>query len=342
MDVPVSELAEDLLLEARAAASAEIVVSTSIEGITIRMSGDKRLLGVRIPPEILGSWTPEKLGKVLEVGINRARAIADYEAATFAMREMTANVRALQTEVPKDWQNDERGMGTPELIAGIRALLAERGWELAELGKRSGLGQQLLEELLAGIYFPLEVIKGDNGLKAVMDLACPLAQSFAVSPEELWRKGEARIAEVDRQKRGAIKRLLRGMKLHRRRRKPVDKSLESLKLGELIKLGVTTESHLELEILQENTLEMMRWRRDWLPRKRRPRMSDDAYGALLAPSGSVLRRAVSRQDFMRLTDLDDKAMAQPESITGDELEWARELLGIPTLELTSGVRPAAD
>ena len=83
----------------------QLVVSVSIEGIAIKMSGDKRLLGVRIPPEILREWRREKLEETLALAVNRARAVADLEAgrATFLglTREDTAQgLRDIAAETP--------------------------------------------------------------------------------------------------------------------------------------------------------------------------------------------------------------------------------------------------
>jgi hypothetical protein len=202
----------------------------------------------------------------------------------------------------------------------------------------------LLDDLVNGLYFPMALLTEESkGLRAVMDVACPVAEAFGLSAEALWQKGVKRIAEIDHRKRARIKTLLRGMKLYKRKRKPVDKSLAELKLGQLKALGLTTENKLELAILSENTLEMMRWRREWIPHRRRGApLRDDKYGALLAPSGWILRKNVTREEFTRLMDLDAKAAAQPESISGDELEWVRELLGLPALELAEMTAAVSD
>ncbi len=324
--------------------SANLVVSTTIEGVTIKMSGDKRLVGVRIAPEAIRDWSPGKLGSVLRTAVTRCRAIADHQASTFSMDAMTAKTREVRAKASKDSQIDERVMGAPELVAGVRATLAERGWEIADLAERSGLGELLLDDLLNGLYIPMAVVIGESkGLSAAMDLACPLAEALDLSPEALWAKGVKRISEVERRERTRIKRLLRGMKHYKRQRKPYDKSLASLKLGQLKAQGLTHENDLEVAIMQENTVEMMRWRRKWMPRKRnRAPLSNENFGALLAPSGWVLKKNVSRDEFLRLMELDAKAAVQPESISGDELEWVRELLGLPRLELAEATAAGSD
>ncbi len=331
-------------LSTRIIESAKLVVSTTIEGVTIKMSGDKRLIGVRIAPEVIRDWSPEKLGSVLRTAVNRCRAIADHRASTFSTDVMTAKTREARAAVPKDSQIDDRIMGSPELVAGVRATLAERGWRIADLSERSGLGELLLDDLLNGLYVPMGSLTGNfKGLPAVMDLACPLAEALGLSPEALWAKGVKRLSEVERRERTKIKRLLRGMKLYKRKRNPVDKSLASLKLGQLKAQGLTHENDLELAILQENAIEMMQRKRDWMPRSRnRARLRNDIFGALLAPSGWVLKKSVSRDEFLRLMELDAKAAVQPESISGDELEWVRELLSLPNLEVAAATAVATD
>ncbi len=321
-------------LSSKISESAKLVVSTTIEGVTLKMSGDKRLIDVQIAPEAIRDWSPEKLGSVVRTAVNRCRAIADHQASTFSMGAMTAKTREVRAKAPRDSQIDERVMGAPELVAAVRATLAERGWEIADLAERSGLGELLLDDLLNGLYVPMPAVTGKlKGLSAVMDLACPLAEALGMSPEALWAKGVKRISELELRERTQIKRLLRGMKLYKRRRKLVDKSLASLKLGQLKAQGLTHENDLEVAIMQENAIEMLRCRRKWMPRKRnRPPLSNENFGALLAPSGWKLKKNVTRDEFLRLMELDAKAAAQPESISGDELEWVRELLGLPDLE----------
>jgi len=68
------------------------------------------------------------------------------------------------------------------------------------------------------------------------------------------------------------------------------------------------------------------------PNKKRRRGADD-YGALLAPDGGILRRSISESSFHELLDLDRQAARDPASITAAELERARALAGIPTLEV---------
>ena len=318
--------------------SARLVVSMTVEGATVKMSGDKRLIGVQIPPESIRDWTPEKLGRILQTATNRIRALADHRASTFCMGAMTARTRELRAEAPPDSQSDVRVMAMAELVAGTREELTERGWGIADLVEHTGLDEQLLDDLLDGFYIPMaRVTRGTKGLAAAMDLACPLAEAFGVSPEALWAKGVKRIAELDRLERIRIKRLLRGMTYYKRKRKAVDKSLASLKLGQLKAQGVTHEYDLEVAIAQENTIELMRWGRDWMPRKRKPDYLDnDNWGALLAPSGWTLKKNVTREEFLRLRKLDAKAKDEPESITGDELKWVRELTGLPALEIADG------
>ncbi|MCP4963728.1 MAG: hypothetical protein GY926_00645 [bacterium] len=326
---------DDDQLDAKGEESRRLVGSTTIEGVTVKMSGDKRLIGVRIAPEAIRDWSPQKLGSVVRKAVNRCRAIVDHRASTFCMDDMTAKTRALQAQAPGEADADERVTAVPELVAGVRAALAECGWEIADLAERSGLDELLLSDLLAGLYFPMEHINGQlKGLASAMDVACPLAEAFGLSPEALWAKGVNRIAELDRRERTKIKRLLRGMRLYRRKRKRVDKSQASLKLGELKAQGLTHEYDLEVAIMLENAIEMMRWKRDWMPRKpTRPGLTAEDFGALLAPSGWVLKKNVTREEILRLWELDAKAATEPESVSDDELEWVRELLGLKSLEL---------
>ncbi len=323
--------------------SARLVVSTTLEGVTLEMSGDKRLIGVRIAPEAIRDGSPEKLGSIVRKGVNRCRAIADHRASTFCMGTMSAKTREIQAQAGKDSQIDARVTAVPELVAGVRETLAERGWQIADFAQRSGLGELLLDDLLNGLYIPMAWVTGRlRGLPAAADLAYPLAEALGLSPEALWAKGVRRIAELDDRERTQIKRLLRGMKLYRRKRKPVDESLASLKLGELKAQGLTHEYDLEVAIMQENAIEMMRWKRKWMQRKRkRAGLTNENFGALLAPSGWVLKKNVTRGEFLRLRELDAKTAAQPESISSDELEWVRELLGLPSLELAEATTAAA-
>ncbi len=192
--------------------SAKLVVSTTIDGVTVKMSGEKRLIGVRIAPEAIRDWSPEKLGSVLQTAVNRCRAITDHQASTFCTETMTAKTREVMAEVPKDSQIDERLMGSPELVAGVRTTLAERGWEIADLAERSGLGELLLDDLLNGLYIPGAMVTGGfKGLPAVMDLACPLAEALGLSPEALWAKGIKRISEVERRERTKIKNVMKSI-----------------------------------------------------------------------------------------------------------------------------------
>lgn len=53
------------------------------------MSGDKRLLAVRIQPRILAELRREKLEGVLAVAVNRARAVADLEVGRATILEVS-------------------------------------------------------------------------------------------------------------------------------------------------------------------------------------------------------------------------------------------------------------
>lgn len=166
-----------------------------------------------------------------------------------------------------------------------------------------------------------------------MDLASPLAQSFGVSPEVLWRRGIASLLEFERGNRRRLQRMFNGFKRARRQRGLGSREADRLRLGTLASARVDAEFGLEVKIETENLYQMKRGLADWLALNRTRRRGAADYGALLAPDGGILRESISETSFLELLDLDRKAASEPASITAAELERARELSGIPTLQV---------
>ncbi len=312
----------------------KLVVSTVYRGIEFRTAGDKTLVGLKIPPEIIAEWQPEDLEETLKEGVHRARLVADHQAAwRFAELTEIQEILLEAANPPRGFVEEVRPMPVPELNAAILSLLERRSWSLADLAERSQVEQRILDELLTGIYRPLEATKGDKTLAAVIHLAVPIARAFGVSPLRLWTVGRARIAAHQRAKRYRLKRILAGSKRNKKRRKRDRSKLPDLRLGDLEKAGVICERGLEVRIEMENVLEISQRRPKWLPVKRRKWKDAEDSGSLLGPNGEILRESVTNQEVRELMDLDERAEADPRSITDEELERARELVGIPTLEV---------
>ncbi len=337
-DSPAGRATDDLFAipASEAIARAEkLVVSTVYRGIEFRTAGDQTLVGLKIPPEIIAEWQPEDLEETLKEGVHRARLAADYQAA-WRFAELTEIQEMLLKAVkpPQGFVEEVRPMPVPELNAAILSLLERRSWSLADLAERSQIELRILHELLTGIYRPLDSTKGDQTLAAVIHLAVPIARAFGVSPLRLWQVGRARIAAHQRAQRYRLKRILAGSKRNKKRRKrDRSKKLPDLRLGDLDKAGVICERGLEVRIEMENVQELSQRRPKWLPVKRRKWKDSEDSGSLLGPNGEILRESVTNTEVRELMDLDERAEADPESITDEELERARELVGIPTLEV---------
>ncbi len=318
----------------QAAARAErVVVATEFRGIELRMTGDKTLVGLKIPPQILTEWEIEDLEEALKEGVLRARIVADYQAARRFV-DLTGLRRALDKAKhlsADETASHERSMWVPPLNAAINVWLEKRSWTLQDLADRAEIDLGILDDLMTGQYGPFEAIKGAKTLCEVMDLAAPIARVFGVSPQQMWSVGRAKVAADQRAKRNRLKRMLNGFKLSKRGRKRGRKSPD-LRLGSLKAAGVMSEKELELHIMWENGRELAQRRPEWLPRPDRTWKDGDC-GCLLGPNGEILRRSLELEDFLELRRLDRRAVAEPESITGEELEWVRELVGIPTLEV---------
>lgn len=314
----------------------KLIVSTIYRGIELRMAGDKTLVGLKIAPEIIAEGQIEDLEEALKQGVHRARLIADYQAA-WRFAELTEIEELLKegANPPRGFVEEVRSMPVPELNAAILSLLERRSWSLADLAERSQIEPRILEELMVGTYRPFEATKGDKTLAGVIDLTVPIARAFGVSPWQLWTAGRARMAAHQRAQRYRLKRILAGSKRCRKRRKQDRSKLANLRLGDLMQAGVMCERELELRIELENLHEISQRRPKWLPVKRRQWKDAEESGSLLGPNGEILRESVTNQEVRKLMDLDERAEADPGSINDEELERARDLVGIPTLEVGS-------
>jgi hypothetical protein len=313
-----------------------MVVAVQFRGIELRMTGGKRLVGLKIPPELLTEWEIEDLEEAIKEGVLRARIVADYLASR-TVADLTGIRRTLDQAKhlsSDDTKHHERAMLVPELNAGINFLLQKRSWTPEDLADRAEVDFGILEDLLTGQYGPFEAIKGEKTLCEVMDLAAPIARAFGVSPQQLWNVGRAKIAADKRARRNQLKRILNGFKLNKRGRKRGAKPPD-LRLGSLRASGVMAEKELEMHFKVENARELIHCGREWLPRPERAWKDERNCGCLLGPNGEILRRSLDSEEFKEFMRLDRRAAADPESITQEELEWMRELLGIPTLEVGS-------
>ncbi len=311
-----------------------MVTTTAFRGIELRMTGDKTLVGLTIPPEVLAGWEIEDLEEAIKEGVVRARIVADHQASRkvvdlTGIRRTLEKAKKLTTD---DTRNRERSMLVPELNAGINVLLRQRTWTLEDLADRAEIDFGILDDLMTGQYGPFEAIKGARTLCEVMDLATPIARAFGVSPQQLWHGGRAKVAADQRARRNRLKRMLNGFKLNKRKRRRGRKTPD-LRLGNLRASGVMAETELEMHIQVENAHELSNHRPEWLPRPQRVWKDKRGCGCLLGPSGEILHRSLDLEDFMKLRRLDRRAAAEPESITDEELEWVRELVGIPRLEV---------
>ncbi len=314
----------------------KLVATTVYQGIEVRMTGDKTLVGLKIPPEVIGRGDVEELGEALREGYRRARIAADYQAGRFVNRATgVQEILDQAPELPEGTEREAQLAPVPELNAGIYYFLARRSWTLADLAQRSELDPQILEDLMSAQYPPFEALQGKKRLWKVMDLALPIARAFGVSPLELWHRGRAKMAADRRASRNLLKRVAKGFLLHLKRRRPGKrKPLTNLRLGTLRDSGVMCEIELGVRIQEENLIQYRNTRSKWMHWKNRRKWKDDKdFGCLLGPGGEILRDLVNREQFTRLADLDQQAAVDPGSITDEELEWVRELVGIPTLEV---------
>ncbi len=311
----------------------KVVVTTEFRGLELRMTGDKTLVGLKIPPQILAEWEIEDLEEAIREGVLRARIAADYQAAR-KFADLTGIHRALSQAKrlsAEETRGYERSMWVPPLNAAINVWLEKRSWTLQDLADRAEIDFAILDDLMTGHYGPFEAIKGSKALSEVMDLAAPIARVFGVSPPQMWRVGRAKVAADQRARRNRLKRMLNGFKLSKRGRKRGRKS-PVLRLGSLRAAGVMSEKELETHIMWENGRELAQRCPEWLPRPDR-KWEDDDCGYLLGPNGEILRRSLDLEEFLEMKRIDERAAADPESITGEELEWVRDLVGIPTLEV---------
>ena len=106
-----------------------------------------------------------------------------------------------------------------------------------------------------------------------------------------------------------------------------------LALGNLDRTGVISEAELDLIIREENLIETMRGHDAWMEVPDKDSVDVDNLGPLLGPSGQVIIEAISQDNLKTLMELDRRAYRQPESVTDEELEWARTLLQRPKLPL---------
>ena len=119
--------------ESEAIAGAEKLVATTVyQGIELRMTGDKTLVGLKIPPEVIARGDMEELGEALKEGVRRARIVADYQAGRFFNRAIGVDeILSRAPELPDVTELDERNMPVPALGGGINYFLSQRSWTLA-------------------------------------------------------------------------------------------------------------------------------------------------------------------------------------------------------------------
>jgi transcriptional regulator with XRE-family HTH domain len=315
-----------------------VVARVRHHGIEVSTGGDKTLLGIRIPAAALRTAHEPggraKLEDDVREAVLRGRVAADYEAAgVFSELIGMAAILADMPELPEDKEPDPRFMVVPELVAAVRELMRERGWTRADLAARAELVEKLLADLLVGRYSPFEAMRGRKHLNGVIDLAAPLARAFDLTPEELWRRGRRRVDAFERAKRRQIKKVVKGLRGRRGRRRDAERaSRAALALGKLAGAGLISETELDLIIREENLVEMLRSGRDWLAWRHKDKIDNEELGLLLGPNGEVLHEAITRTELDRLFALDSRAVTDPESVTAEEVEWARKLLGLPALE----------
>ncbi|MEE8524609.1 MAG: hypothetical protein V3T72_11815 [Thermoanaerobaculia bacterium] len=317
------------------------VAAFVFEGIEFKMRGDKNLVDVKIPPELIRRSSPEELENTLQRGINLARVVADFEAAMLYSK--LSGVAEILEEAPDDIELapeiDERSRGAPELVAGINVLLKSKAWSHENVARRSGIPEYIVKEILLFRYSPFGAMRGEATLTAVIDLARPIAAAFGVTPQVLWNKGRARIHRLQRQKRLQIKRVLRAARLHRKGRKPNPAQLARLRLGKLAPSDVMADIELEATIKTEVLWDRRRGVRPFMRWPNSPERAPDDYGPLLLGNAGALRESVAPDDYKKLKELDRKAHKDPASVTEDELAWVRELLGLPDLGIAE---PAAE
>jgi hypothetical protein len=314
----------------------ETVVSSSMNGVTAWANGFGLFLDFTLAPEALRRARrdgTDELAKAVIQTYNAARCEAPYRATLYRhaqeleQRSQWAGAKAdaLDERVVEEiLAEDDGGLGL--WTAGLRTLVENCGVETAELAKRTALSKDLVEDLIAGRFFPREEEPG------VFDL---LAKALGCSASELLAAGFERLKDVE-----PLNEENSEYRWDDERRQLSDGEcvwtrvehflLAEVPLGEILARGILPDM---LRHAFDDSFPLLMPDAKGGFKLTSPlevaQRDHQSLGLLQDEEGRLYLLNIQSEEWRKLVELDDAA-AQGETLTDEDKQWLIHLLGDPT------------